>query len=109
LRKVDPGNFVHTGDTLVVITQLQPIAVVFIVPEDTLPQVQALVRSGANPMVEAWSRDNSKRLATGHLTAIDNEIDIQQGTVKLKASFDNKDGALFPNQFVNTRLLLNTR
>jgi biotin carboxyl carrier protein len=109
LRKVYPGNFVHAGDSLVVITQLQPIAVVFSLPEDAVPQVQALLKSGATPVVEAWSRDMSVRLATGRLTAIDNEIDINQGTIKLKASFDNKDGALFPNQFVNARVLLTSR
>jgi multidrug efflux pump subunit AcrA (membrane-fusion protein)/beta-lactamase regulating signal transducer with metallopeptidase domain len=109
LRKVDPGNFVHAGDSLVVITQLQPIAVVFSLPEDAVPQAQVLLRSGATPVVEAWNRDNSVRLATGRLTAIDNEIDINQGTIKLKASFDNKDGALFPNQFVNVRVLLTSQ
>jgi multidrug efflux pump subunit AcrA (membrane-fusion protein) len=109
LRKVDPGNFVRVGDTLLVITQLQPIAVVFSIPEDALPQAQALVRSGATPIVEAWTRDASKRLAIGRLTAIDNEIDKEQGTIKLKASFDNKDGALFPNQFVNVRVPISAR
>jgi membrane fusion protein, multidrug efflux system len=98
LRKVDPGNYVHAGDTLLVITQLQPIAVVFSLAEDALPQVQALLSSGAAPVVEAWNRDNSKRLAIGRFMASDNEIDKEQGTIKLKASFDNKDGALFPNQ-----------
>ncbi|HEY6345977.1 MAG TPA: M56 family metallopeptidase [Bryobacteraceae bacterium] len=109
LRKVDPGNFVHAGDSLVVITQLQPIAVLFSLPEDAVPQVQALLRSGAIPVVEAWGRDMSVRLAVGRLTAIDNEIDRETGTIKLKASFDNKDGGLFPNQFVNARVLLTSR
>jgi multidrug efflux pump subunit AcrA (membrane-fusion protein) len=109
LGKVDPGDFVHAGDSLVVITQLQPIAVVFSVPEDFVQQVQALLRSGAAPVVEAWNLNMSARLATGRLTAVDYEIDIEKGTVKLKASFDNKDGALFPNQFVNARVLLTSR
>lgn len=109
LRKIDPGNFVHAGETLVVITQLQPIAVVFSMPEDTLPAVQALLRSSAGVVVEVWNRDNSAKLATGHLAAIDNEIDVEKGTVRLKASFDNKDGALFPNQFVNARVFLKSR
>ncbi len=108
-RKVDPGNFVHAGDTLLVITQLRPIAVVFQLAEDALPRVRALLRSGASPVVEAWNRDMTARLATGRLTAIDNEIDVQTGTIKLKASFENKDGVLFPNQFVQVRVLLSTR
>jgi multidrug efflux pump subunit AcrA (membrane-fusion protein) len=108
-RKVDPGNFVHAGDTLLVITQLHPISVVFQLAEDAIPQVQALLRSGASPVVEAWTRDMTARLATGRLTAMDNEIDDSQGIIKLKASFDNKNGALFPNQFVNVHLLLSTR
>lgn len=109
LRKVDPGNFVHAGDSLVVITQLQPIAVLFSVPEDFVPQVQALLRSGATPVVEAWNRDMSVRLATGRLTAIDNQIDSETGTIKLKASFENTDSALFPSQFVNVRLFLTSQ
>lgn len=108
-RKVDPGNFVHAGDTLLVITQLHPIAVVFPIKEDDLPRVQTLLGSGAMPVVEAWNRDNTARLATGRLTAIDNAIDPETATIKLKALFDNRDGALFPNQFVNVRLHISAR
>ena len=106
LRKVDPGNLVHAGDLLVVISQLQPIAVLFTIPEDNLPGVLTRFRTGAVPTVEAWNRDNSAKLATGTLTAIDNEIDKTSGMATLKATFDNKDGALFPGQFVNARVLL---
>ena len=109
LRLVDPGNIVHAADAIVVITQLQPIAVLFTIPEDSLPQVLAQLRIGASPRVEAWNRDNSKKLATGRLIAVDNQIDAETGTAKLKAEFDNKDSALFPNQFVNVRLFLNSQ
>jgi RND family efflux transporter MFP subunit len=109
LRLVDPGNIVHAADALVVITQLQPIAVLFTIPEDRLPPVLAQLRIGASPRVEAWNRDNSKKLATGRLIAVDNQIDAETGTAKLKAEFDNKDSALFPNQFVNVRLFLNSQ
>ena len=109
-RKVDPGNFVRAGDTLVIVTQLNPIAVVFPISEDVLPRLQALLRSGTTPVVEVRNRaGGSVRLATGRLTAIDNEIDPATGTIKLKAYLDNRDGALFPNQFVNVRLLINAR
>ena len=109
LRLVDPGNIVHAADAtgIVVITQLQPIAVLFTIPEDPLPQVRARLKEGASLPVEAWNRDNTVKLATGRLTAVDNQIDPTTGTAKLKAVFDNKDGALFPNQFVNVRLMLN--
>jgi multidrug efflux system membrane fusion protein len=109
LRKIDPGNMVHTGDLIVVITQVQPIAVLFTIPQDNLPAVMARMREGATPTVEAWNRDSSARLSTGTLTAVDNEIDKSNGMATLKAAFDNKDGVLFPNQFVNVRLLLNGR
>jgi multidrug efflux system membrane fusion protein len=108
-RKVDAGNFVHAGDTLLVITQRDPIAVVASISEDDLPRVHMLLGSGATPVVEAWNRGNTERLATGRLTAVDNAIDPATGTIKLKALFDNTDGALFPNQFVNVRLLLRAR
>ncbi len=110
LRLVDPGNIVHGADTtgIVIVNQLQPIAVVFSIPEDRLPQVRARLQ-GSSPVVEAWNRDNSAKLAIGHLIAIDNQIDQDTGTVRLKAIFDNKDGALFPNQFVNVRLFLRAR
>lgn len=109
LRKVDPGNFVHSGDALVVIAQLQPMAVVFTLPQDVLPQVLSRFRAGENPTVEAWNRDMTVKLATGRLTAVDNLIDESTGMIKLKAMFDNKDSALFPNQFVNVRLLMNAK
>ena len=106
LRLVDPGNIVHAADTtgIVIINQIQPISVLFTIPEDRLPQVLARLREGATPPVEAWNRDSSARIASGRLTAVDNRIDMDSGTAKLKAVFDNKDGALFPNEFVNVRL-----
>jgi multidrug efflux system membrane fusion protein len=109
LRLVDSGNMVTTSTALVVISQLQPIAVLFTIPEDALPHLFAQVRKGASPLVEAWDRTNSARLATGRFVAVDNQIDLETGTAKLKAVFDNKDGALFPNQFVNVRLFLNAQ
>ena len=111
LRKVDPGNLVSTGDTegLVVITQTEPIAVVFSLPETQLPEVLAQVRQGHTLQVQAYDRADEKVIATGQLETVDNQIDITTGTVKLKARFDNKDDLLFPNQFVNVRLLVQTR
>jgi RND family efflux transporter MFP subunit len=108
LRLVDPGNIVHAADPtgIVIITQLEPIAVLFAIPEDSVPQVRARLSEGASTPVEAWNRDDTVKIATGHLTAIDNQIDQETGTVKLKAVFDNKDGALFPGAFVNVRLLM---
>ena len=108
LRLVDPGNIVHAADPtgIVIITQLEPIAVLFAIPEDSVPQVRARLSEGASTPVEAWNRDDTVKIATGHLTAIDNQIDQETGTVKLKAVFDNKDGALFPGGFVNVRLLM---
>jgi beta-lactamase regulating signal transducer with metallopeptidase domain len=106
LRLIDPGNLVHGGDVLVVITQVQPIAVLFTIPGDNLARVLERRRTGAAVTVEAWSRDDTVRLATGHLSAVDNQIDQSTGTAKLKAEFENKDRALFPNQFVNVRMLL---
>jgi RND family efflux transporter MFP subunit len=108
LRLVDPGNMIRASDTtgIVVINQLQPISVVFNLAEDSLPQVLARLRGGATLSAEAWSRDLTMRFATGRLTALDNEIDASNGTAKLKAEFENKDYALFPNQFVNVRLPL---
>ena len=109
LRLVDPGNIVHAADPpgMVVLTQLQPIAVLFTIPEDSLPQVtkSCARRSSA---VEAYNRDNSKKLASGTLATIDNQIDSSTGTSKLKAVFDNKDNALFPQQFVNIHLLVDS-
>jgi multidrug efflux system membrane fusion protein len=108
LRLIDPGNIVRPSDTtpIVVITQVQPVAVLFNIPEDRLPQALALLRNGSNVAVELWDHDDSVKLATGHLVAADNQIDTTTGTLKLKALFDNTDNALFPNQFVNVRLLL---
>ena len=110
LRLVDPGNIVHAADAngMVVITQLQPISVLFTIPEDSLPQVTQKLRAGAHLPVDAYNRDNSKKLASGTLVTLDNQIDNTTGTSKLKAVFDNKDNALFPQQFVNIRLLVDT-
>jgi multidrug efflux system membrane fusion protein len=111
LRLVDPGNIVHATDTtgLAVITQLEPITVVFTIPEDSLPPVLARLKAGERLPVEAYNREQSKKLATGVLLTIDNQIDTNTGTVRLKAEFANKDHMLFPNQFVNARLLLDTK
>jgi RND family efflux transporter MFP subunit len=106
LRLVDPGNVVRAGDGLLVIIQPQPVAVVFTLSEDCLPQVLPR-RNDVNIPMEAWNRDYTKKLATGRLTAVDNQIDQNTGSFKLKAMFDNTRGELFPNQFVNVRLLLN--
>ncbi|MFZ1005824.1 MAG: efflux RND transporter periplasmic adaptor subunit [Candidatus Sulfotelmatobacter sp.] len=110
LRQVDPGNIVHAADTnpMLILTQLQPIAVVFTLPEDQLPTVAQHMKS-ATLQVEAYSRDDQTKLATGNLQTIDNQIDPTTGTAKLKAVFDNKDNQLWPNQFVNANLLLETR
>ncbi len=110
LRLVDPGNIVHASDTngLVVITRLQPIAVVFSIPEDNLPKVLAGLKAGARLPVEAYDRDMKERLTTGSLLTVDNQIDPATGTVRLKALFKNKGNELFPNQFVNARLLVET-
>jgi multidrug efflux system membrane fusion protein len=110
LRLVDVGNMVHATDPngLVVITQLDPIAVVFTIPGDQLAPVIAKVRHGERLPVEAWDRELQKRLAAGTLEAVDNQIDETTGTVKLKAIFNNSDRVLFPNQFVNARMLLDT-
>ncbi|HEX3352667.1 MAG: efflux RND transporter periplasmic adaptor subunit [Terriglobales bacterium] len=107
LRLVDVGNMVHATDTnpLLVITQLQPIAVVFTLPEDNLPTVASHMHQGAL-QVEAYSSDDQTKIATGKLLTIDNQIDLTTGTGRLKAMFDNEDNALWPNQFVNARLLL---
>jgi multidrug efflux system membrane fusion protein len=110
LRLVDPGNtvFAGTGSTLVVITQMQPITVVFTVPEDSLPAVESELRKGHTMRVDAFDRSNQDLLATGTLSSLNNEIDTTTGTVKFRADFSNANLALFPNQFVNARLLLKT-
>jgi multidrug efflux system membrane fusion protein len=111
LRLVDAGNMVHASDVggLVVITQLQPITVVFAIPEDSLPGVLAKRRGGERLPVEAYDRAQKRRLAVGALATVDNQIDPATGTVKLKAEFPNAGHELFPNQFVNAHLLLEVR
>jgi len=108
LRLVDPGNVVKASDTggLVVIAQLEPIALVFSVPEDSLQPVLRRFRTGNKVPVDAYDREGRTKIATGTLVAIDNQIDPATGTVRLKASFGNMDGALYPNQFVNARVLI---
>jgi multidrug efflux system membrane fusion protein len=110
LRLVDLGNIVHATDTtgLAVITQLQPITVVFTLPEDNIQQVQDRMARGEPLIVDAYNRDFSRKLATGKVQALDSEIDPTTGTVKVKAEFDNKNNELFPSQFVNARMLVNT-
>jgi membrane fusion protein, multidrug efflux system len=111
LRLVDVGNMVHATDStgLLVITQVQPIAVVFTIPEDNLQPLMKRLRSGERLTVEAYDRSGNTKIATGELLTTDNQIDPTTGTVKLKAVFANEDHALFPNQFVNVRLLLDVR
>jgi multidrug efflux system membrane fusion protein len=110
LRLIDPGNVVQANGTnpLVVITQERPITVIFTLSEDALGPVQTQLHHGHRLTVEAWDRGAKNKLATGKLLTLDNQIDTTTGTVKLRALFDNSDGALFPNQFVNTRLLVET-
>ncbi len=110
LRLVDAGNIIHATDAtgLAVITQLQPIAVDFGIPEDDLPRLENAMKSNSQLPVEAYDRDFEHRLAAGTLLTTDNQIDQSTGTIKLKASFPNEDNSLFPNQFVNARLLVNT-
>lgn len=111
LRLVDPGNIVNAASTtgLVVITQVHPIAIIFTLPEDQLPQVQQAMRGGRKLVVEAYDRTDAHKIASGTLLTIDNQIDTTTGTAKLKAVFDNSDDALFANQFVNVRLILSQR
>ena len=111
LRLVDPGNIVHAADTtgLAVITQLEPITVIFTIPEDNLPEVYTKFKAGERLPVYAYNRELTKRLSSGYLHSLDNQIDPNSGTIKLRAEFANKDHMLFPNQFVNARLLLETK
>jgi multidrug efflux system membrane fusion protein len=111
LRQVDQGNVVRAGDAngIVVIAQLQPVTVVFTIPQDNLPGVIRRMKEAEKVPVEAWDRENRTKLASGTLITIDNQIDPATGTVKLKAQFANQDGGLFPNQFVNVRMLVETR
>jgi multidrug efflux system membrane fusion protein len=110
LRLVDPGNYVQaSGSTgLAVLTQLQPITVIFSIPEDNLPDVVPQLAAGTSLQVTAFDRANVKQLAVGKVSALDNQIDTTTGTVKVRSQFDNTDNALFPNQFVNARLLVRT-
>jgi multidrug efflux system membrane fusion protein len=110
LRLVDPGNVVQSAGTvtLAVITQLEPITAIFTIPEDSLGQVEARLRKKAKLTVDAFDRTAQTKIASGQLLTLDNQIDTTTGTVKARALFDNKNDALFPNQFVNTRLLVNT-
>jgi multidrug efflux system membrane fusion protein len=111
LRLVDAGNMVHASDAggLLVITQLQPISVVFSLPQDQLPQVVAKLRAGGQLPVAAYDRDDTAKIAAGTLASIDNQIDTTTGTYKLKANFSNDNNILFPNQFVNVHLLVDTK
>ena len=111
LRLVDVGNIIRASDPngLVNIAQLQPIAVLFTIPADNLPKVLAKLRGKTKLRVEAWDRDDRNKIATGTLLTVDNQIDPETGTSRLKAVFDNSDGLLFPNQFVNCRLLLDVK
>jgi membrane fusion protein, multidrug efflux system len=110
LRLVDPGNTIFSGSssTLVVITQLQPITVVFNVSEDDLSQIQAQLKGGNKLVVDAFDRAKDKLIESGMLQSVDNQVDTTTGTVKFRAEFSNKTLSLFPNQFVNARLLVNT-
>ncbi len=110
LRLVDPGNVVQSSGatTLAVITQLDPITVIFTIPEDSLGPVEARLQKKATLAVDAFDRTAQTKIASGKLLTLDNQIDTTTGTVKARAVFGNKNAALFPNQFVNTRLLVNT-
>jgi membrane fusion protein, multidrug efflux system len=110
LRLVDPGNYVQTTNAsgVAVLTQLQPITVIFSIPEDELPGIMPQFNAGTPLVVTAYDRANLRELATGKVSAVDNQIDTSTGTVKVRAQFDNTDNALFPNQFVNARLLVQT-
>lgn len=110
LKQVDVGNYITSGDTngIVVITQTYPIDVVFTVPEAEISTILSAQKSGQPPVVEAWDRANQKKLSQGILLSMDNQIDATTGTIKLKARFDNLDDALFPNQFVNIRMKVDT-
>jgi multidrug efflux system membrane fusion protein len=110
LRQVDPGNYVQTSDAngIVVITQVQPISVIFTIPEDSLPAVLKPVHAGETLAADAFDRTNKNKIAGGTLGTIDNQIDTTTGTVRLRAVFENSDQSLFPNQFVNIRLRVDT-
>jgi multidrug efflux system membrane fusion protein len=111
LRLVDPGNMVHASDSngLVTITEVQPITVIYPVPEDNVPRIVKRMQGGQELAVEAFDRSGKNKLATGRTLTIDNQIDTTTGTIKLRAEFPNQDAALFPNQFVNVRMAVETR
>ncbi len=111
LRQVDAGNMVRTADTngIAVITQVNPITAIFAIPQDSLPRVLERLRAREKPAVEAWDREQKQVLARGTLITADNQIDVATGTVKLKAEFPNPEGKLFPNQFVNVRMVVDVR
>jgi multidrug efflux system membrane fusion protein len=110
LRLVDPGNYLQPSDAtgIVVITQIDPISVVFTTPEDNLPRIAARLNAGAELKVTVLDRDNVSALATGTLTTYDSQIDVTTGTIRMRATFDNPNAVLFPQQFVNVRLLVDT-
>jgi multidrug efflux system membrane fusion protein len=110
LRQIDPGNMVHASDAngLVTITQIRPMTVVYPVPEDNIPRIVTRMRGGGDVAVEAYDRGGKTKLASGRLLTIDNQIDTATGTIKVKAEFPNDDGVLFPNQFVNVRMGVET-
>ena len=110
LRQVDQGNYVTPADAngIVIINQLEPITAIFPIPEDNIASVMPRIRAGETLSLEAYDRTNSSKLADGKLLTVDNQIDTTTGTVKLRGQFDNTDGTLFPNQFVNIQLLVTT-
>ena len=110
MRLVDPGNYLQPSDAngIVVITQIDPISVVFTTPESNLQRISARLNSGAKLPVTVLDRDNVHALATGTLTTFDSQIDVTTGTIRMRSTFDNPKGVLFPNQFVNVRLLVDT-
>ena len=110
LRLVDPGNYLQPSDAtgIVVITQIDPISVVFSTPEDNLPRIGARLNAGAKLPVTVFDRANVNQLATGTLTTYDSQVDVTTGTIKMRATFDNPNGVLFPQQFVNVLLLVDT-
>ncbi|MGL5699596.1 MAG: MdtA/MuxA family multidrug efflux RND transporter periplasmic adaptor subunit, partial [Kluyvera sp.] len=111
LKQVDIGNQISSGDTtgIVVLTQTHPIDLVFTLPENDIATVVAAQKAGKKLVVEAWDRTNKQKLSEGTLLSLDNQIDATTGTIKLKARFNNQDDALFPNQFVNARMLVDTQ